>query len=71
MGESEKTPVEELLPILADQPLVGTGEATRSGEPANGLIAPAVTVGDQLPDDLALAEQTQKSSSVWIPPGIR
>ena len=52
MGESEETPVEELLPIFSDQALVRTGEAPRAGESTDGSIAPAVAFGDRLADDL-------------------
>ena len=57
MRQTEETAIEELLSILADQPLVGTGETTRAGKPADWPVPFAVAIGHGLLHDLAFAQQ--------------
>ena len=57
LGQAEETAIEELLHVVADEPLPGTREPAGAGEFTDGPIAPAVAVGDRLADDFAFAEQ--------------
>ena len=54
---AEQAAVEQLLPPVADQPLVRTGEPARAGELPDRPEASLVAVDDRLTHDLALAEQ--------------
>ena len=58
MGQTEETAIEELLPIFTDQSLVGTSEATRTGEAADRPVSPAIAIRHRVPYDLAFAEET-------------
>ena len=57
LGQPEERPIEEPLPILADQPFPGAREAARARESTDRPVAPSVALGDRLLDDLPFAEQ--------------
>ena len=57
MRQTEETAIEELLSILADESLVGTGEAPWAGKPADRTVPFAVAIGHGLLHDLAFAQQ--------------
>ena len=54
---AEEARVHPLLALVANQPLVRTPEATRPGEPADRLVAPAVAGSHRFANHLAVAEE--------------